>query len=209
MPYGAPYLTVQNTPSAYRITDTTDGTSQYNPGSSYDGPVPGITSELIYAGAQPDMNVSVYVPNAFIHTGDGNDAIDVSLTSGNCVLDGGSGSNFLTGQIGGNPDQFYLDDRAPAAVTWSTIVNFHSGEGATIWGLTPNDFTVTWLDNQGAPGYTGLTAVFAKPGVPESGITLSGFTTADLHNGRLAITYGTTPDANGVAGSAYMHIQAA
>jgi hypothetical protein len=208
MPLGTPYLDQQDDPNSYLVTNTSSGSASYEAGSTYVGPVPGLTSELIYAGTQPNLNITSYVPNAFIHTGSGSDAIDVSLTSGNCVLDGGSGSNFLTGQIAGNPDQFYLDDRQPAAVTWSTIVNFHAGEGATVWGVTPQDFTLTWLDGQGAAGYTGLTAVFTAPGVPESGITLTGFTSADLNNGKLAISYGTTPSDNGVPGSAYMHIQA-
>jgi Ca2+-binding RTX toxin-like protein len=142
----------------------------------------------------------------FIHTGSGTDAIDVSVANGNNVLDGGTGSNFLTGGTGN--DTFYLDDRSPTATTWSTIANFRSGDSATVWGVTSDDFTLTWLDGQGAPGYTGLTAVFQKDDVPESAITLAGFTSADLNNGNLTVSWGRTADQTGIPGATFMHISA-
>ena len=58
----------------------------------------------------------------------------ITGNSGNNILDGGTGSNFLTG--GSGNDTFYLDDRAPDSPIWSTIVNFHSGDEATVWGVT-------------------------------------------------------------------------
>lgn len=196
------------TPGTYELFQN-GGPGQTVFGEAYSGPVPGITKELSYTGSQPDMNVTSFTPNSFIHTGDGNDAIDVSAIGGKNILDGGAGSNFLTG---GTPtqgsDQFYLDDRNPAAVTWSTLVNFHSTDGATVWGVTPGDFSLTWLDNQGASGYTGLTAVFQKDGVPESGITLAGYTSADLNNGKLAVSWGATQSQDGVPGASYFHTSA-
>jgi Ca2+-binding RTX toxin-like protein len=43
------------------------------------------------------------------------------------VLDGGTGSNFLTGGTGN--DTFFVDDRALGSVIWDTVNNFHAGDG--------------------------------------------------------------------------------
>ena len=51
------------------------------------------------------------------------------------MLDGGGGSNFLTGAADpSSVDQFFVDG-CGNAVTWSTIVNFHPGDSATIFGF--------------------------------------------------------------------------
>ena len=128
--------------------------------------------------------------------GSGNDAIAVS--SGTNVMDGGTGSNFLTG--GSGTDTFFVDDRAATADIWSTVSNFHAGDAATIWGVTPQDFALTWVDGQGAAGYTGLTLHATAPGEPTASLTLVGFSQADLSNGRLSVSFGT------VGGSNYMYV---
>jgi Ca2+-binding RTX toxin-like protein len=147
----------------------------------------------------PDnLNVSVTSDNWFIHTGGGTDAIAVH--GGTNVLDGGTGSNFL---VGGNGfDTFFVDDRAAATDIWSTVVNFHSNDAATIWGVTPQDFDLSWADNQGAVGYTGLTLHATASGKPTASLTLAGYTSADLNNGRLSASFGTDP----ASGSAYMYV---
>ena len=185
------------------LVDTT--TNQVLPAAAtpYFGPVAGPTSE--YVKLTPDsLNITASTPNWFIHSGGGDNAIAVS--SGTNVLDGGAGSSFLTG--GAGADTFYVDDRNPASNVWSSIVNFHSGDNATVWGITPADFTLTWLANQGASGATGLTGVFVSnlAGRPTAAITLSGFTPADLTNGKLSISYGTTADLPNLPGSHFMTI---
>ena len=77
-----------------------------------------------------------------MHSGGGEDAIAVA--SGTNVLDGGTGSNFLTG--GSGTDTFFVDDRGPTADIWSTVNGFHAGDAATIWGVAPQDFTLSWVD---------------------------------------------------------------
>jgi hypothetical protein len=74
--------------------------------------------------------------------------------------------------------------------------------------VTAADFKITWLDNQGAAGFTGLTGVFENGGQAKIGVTLAGYTTGDLTNGRLAITFGRTADQPGIPGSVNMHIAA-
>lgn len=169
----------------------------------YTGPVSGLTSEYLSVTTD-SLNVSVSSPGWFIHTGSGNDAIAVS--SGINVLDGGTGSNFLTG--GSGNDTFFVDDRGPTSDIWSTVNNFHTGDAATIWGVTPSNFSLSWVDGQGVTGHTGLTLHATAPGVPTASLTLAGFTSADLTDGRLSVSFGTEPASDGVAGSTYMYLHA-
>lgn len=194
------------TPSQFLIVNEPSGQAGVDDGVPYTGPVAGLTHELLLTGAG-NTNVTSFAANSFIRTGAGNDAIDVSAAGGNNVLDGSTGSNFLTG--GSGSDTFFVDDRNPAAAIWSTIAGFHAGDTATIWGVTQAGFTIDWLNGQGASGATGLTASFTAPGAPAVDVTLAGFTTADLSNGRLAVSFGTSPNEPGLAGSAYMSIRAA
>ena len=65
---------------------------------------------------------------------------------------------------------------------------------------------MTNLDNQGAVGYKGLDFQFTAAGKPTASLVLTGYTAADLTNGRLTVSYGTEPDAPGVPGSSYLNI---
>ena len=193
-------------PSQFLVVDGSTGPLGVVNGSTYSGPVAGLTQELIYAGTQPNLDITSYAANSFIVTGSGNDAIDVSQAGGNNVLDGGTGSNFLTGGAGN--DTFFVDDRAATASIWSSVKGFHAGDNLTVWGITPADFTISWLNGQGAAGATGLTASVTGTGKPDVDITLAGFTTTDLSDGKLAVSYGTTPNEPNLSGSTYMQITA-
>jgi Ca2+-binding RTX toxin-like protein len=122
------------------------------------------------------------------------------------VLNGSTGSSFLYG--GAGDDTFFVDDRNPPAnaAIWSTVAGFHSGDNATVWGVTPNDFNLSWVDGQGATGFTGLTLHATGPGKPTASLTLTGLTSADMANGLLAISFGTTPNLPNLPGSDYMLI---
>jgi len=177
------------------VQDTTTN-SVLNPTvQPYAGPVSGLQEQYVNITSD-SLNISVNTPNWFIHSGSGNDAIAVS--SGTNVMDGGTGSNFLTG--GSGTDTFFVDDRGPTADIWSTANNFHAGDAATIWGVTQRDFDLTWVDGQGAAGYTGLTLHATASGEPTASLTLVGFSRADLDNGRLSVSFGT------VGGSNYMYV---
>jgi hypothetical protein len=190
-------------PAGPAIFDTTIGQPSSMTAQAYSGPVSELTSQFITATTD-SLNVSVSTPGWFIHTGSGNDAIAVS--AGTNVLDGSTGSNFLTGGTG--DDTFFIDDRGPASDIWGTCNNFHSGDGATVWGVTPSDFTLSWVNGQGAGGYTGLTLHATAPGAPTASLTLVGYSSAELTNGTLAVSFGATATTGGVPGSSYMHIQA-
>lgn len=193
------------TSGAFHVQDQTTGQSYFSDGEVYTGPVTGLTRDIMLVTSD-NMNVTADQANVFIKTGAGEDAIDVSGVNGNNVLDGSTGSNFLTGGTGN--DTFYLDDRSAAQPIWSTLVNFHSGDNATIWGITQAGFTLSWVDNEGAAGAKGLTGTLNGIGTSTAEVTLAGFTTADLANGKLSISYGRTADLPGLPGSNYMQIHA-
>lgn len=108
--------------------------------------------QFIYAGSH-DMAMSTQAPNVFVHSGSGNDALQVA--SGQNVLDGGLGSNFMTG--GSGTDTFFTDARSPGVV-WNTIRNFHAGDAMTLWGFDPAVSSYRWEPSlQGARGSEGAT----------------------------------------------------
>lgn len=202
--YVPPNFSEESTDAA-TLAEEEYGATQQEPGTPYIGPVAGIQNQLIELDPVPltvantlNFNIGALTPNVFIKTGSGEDAIQVS--SGTNVLDGGEGSNFLTNGSGFDTD--YVDDRAATSDIWSTLVNFHSGDNATVWGLTPESFMTNWVNNDGAVGSKGLTLHATSDTKPEASLTLTGYTTADLINGKLAVSYGT------VDGNNYLNIHA-
>jgi uncharacterized repeat protein (TIGR03803 family) len=201
-------------PVPFAIDDTTTGVQSVSQGTPYSGPVYGLVDQYINATATDTLAVAAGVPNTFIRIGSqggsGEAAIDVSHVGGTNVLDGEYGSDFLVGGTGPfSFDTFFVEDGAFSQSTssvWSTVVNFHAGDAATIWGITQNgSFNLNWVNGQGAAGYTGLTLNVTAPGVPEASLTLSGYTTANLPTGTdptLTTSYGT------VNGTPYLYIQA-
>jgi len=186
-------------PANFTVADQTTGQQFLASGDSYTGPVAGIQHQYINLTLD-SLNVTATAPNCFIHTGSGNDAINVSKTNGTNVLDGGTGSNFLVG--GSGNDTFFVDDRAATTDIWSTISSFHAGDAATIYGVMSSGFTLDWEDNQGTTGYTGLTLHASAPGKAVASMTLVGYTNADRINGRLTVSFGNDPASN----SNYMYV---
>lgn len=200
-------VTAGTTPQGgnFTVADETTGQQSYASGSAYSGPVQGLTDQFILV--TPDnLNITSHVAGSFIHSGAGNDAIDVSKAGGNNILDGSTGSNFLTGGTG--DDTFYLDDRALTSDVFSTVVGFHSGDNVSTFGVNATDFKINMLDNQGAVGSKGLDYAFTEAGHPNANVVIAGYTVADLSNGRLTATFGTTPDTPGLPGSQYLNIHA-
>ena len=90
---------------------------------------------------------------------------------------------------------------------FSTIVNFHQGDDATVWGVTLADFRQTILENQGAPGFRGVDILYSEAGQPDVSFVLAGYTGADINSGKLSMSYGRTQDLPGLAGSDYVTVQ--
>ncbi len=199
-PVTPPPVVTPPEPVRFLLANMTTGTTSGAAGDAYSGPVAGLQHQYITVSTD-NLNITAMAPNTFIHSGSGSDAIDVSRAGGNNVLDGSTGSNFLVGGAGN--DTFFVDDRSAAADIWSTVVNFHSGDDATIFGVTPSDFALDWQDGQGAGGSTGLTLHATAPGKPIASITLAGYTKADLGNGRLGVSFGN--DLGGAGPYVYIH----
>jgi hypothetical protein len=181
-------------PTPFQVANETTGSAGMQNGTPDSGAAAGLSQQPILTGANA-CNGTAYAPKAFIHLS-GSDAneIDASPAGGNNALDGSAGGNFLNGGAGN--DAFYLDDRSSTANTWSSLINFHAADQATIPGVTLADFGLTWLHGQGASGK------------PQAAVTLADDGTADLNNGRLSIACGTTPDQPGLPASPYMNVAA-
>jgi serralysin len=184
-------------PAAIAAFDTTTNQPLGVVGQVYAGPVIGLQNEYINITSD-SLNIGVTTDNWFIHSGAGTDAI--AAHGGTNVLDGGTGSNFLTG--GSGTDTFFVDDRDPTADIWSTVVGFHAGDAATIWGVTPQDFGLSWVDGQGEAGFTGLTLHATAAGKPTASLTLAACSQADMASGRISVSFGNDP----ASGSSYMYV---
>ena len=174
------------------------GTSRFMIGDSYTGPVLGLTDEFVFPTSE-NINIATNLPNLFIRTGSGDDAIVVS--SGRNVIDAFTGSNFLTG--GSGQDTFFLDARGGGS-TWDTIVDFGIGDEMTLWGYVAGVSVDgldknSWYASDGVDPYKGMT-VHAKLDGTNFGasVTFAGLTLADRD--KLAVTTGN------VGGNDYLYI---
>ncbi|HKO20945.1 MAG TPA: hypothetical protein VJU82_18885 [Acidobacteriaceae bacterium] len=177
------------------VLDTTVGRSFLPITDQYTGPVAGLQQQYVYPGSD-SVNITVTSNNWFLKSGPGEDAIQAY--GGYNVLDGSTGSNFLTG--GSGTDTFFVDDRSAPADIWSTVNNFHQGDDATVFGIVQSP-AIQWFDNQGAPGFTGLTLHVFGQNAPTASLTLAGYSSSDLGNGRLTVQFGSETD-----GTPFMHI---
>ena len=181
----------------FLFTDPATGTSGSDPGTDYAGPVSYLRHQFIWPGSG-GVAVRAGVPNVFLHGGPGADALTV--TGGTNVLDGGGGSNFLVGATGadGGTDTFFVDCRA-GVETWSTIVNFHPGDSATIFGFHAGLSTRPYTALDGAVGYQGVT-IHSEINGPGTGIlgsmTFAGISQA-VAKARFLVSEGRLPDGTG------------
>lgn len=90
--------------------------------------------------------------NDFIKLDGGGNAVDPG--AGKNVIDAGPGSNFM--QSGGGPNVFFLDGRGGQA-TWNTVVGWSAGDQAVIWGWQPGASQMRWDGWSGAAGAQGAT----------------------------------------------------
>lgn len=187
-------VVVADTAVELDVTDTTKGLNSTATPQAYSGPVSYLQWQYLWAG-NDSVNVTSFTPNIFLRGGPGDDALSVDngAFGGNNVLDGGTGSNFLVGQTdqpGAGPDTFFTDARG-SAVVWNTLVNFHTGDSATLWGFDPSVSTWHWDGISGAAGYTGATlrADVHGTGTTDASITFAGLSMAQAQG--LQISTGT------------------
>ena len=179
-------------PSFYQ-TDTVTNIATKPDGTAYSGPVSYLSKQYIYLGNNA-VALAAAGPNVFLKGGSADDALAVA--SGQNVLDGGTGSNFMTGGTGN--DTFFVDGRG-GQVSWGTLVNFHRGDMATMFGFDPSLSTMSWAASpEGAAGYQGATihANLTGSGINAS-ITFAGASSADV--ARYIISTGVTGNAHYLA----------
>ncbi|GAC1337624.1 MAG: hypothetical protein NVSMB18_02830 [Acetobacteraceae bacterium] len=186
------FTTTAQPAQPFSFTNSILGLSSTDAGVAYTGPVAGISQQYLWSG--PDsVAISASVPNVFIKGGAGGDALAVS--SGTNVLDGGKGSNFLVGSSDLNSrDTFFVDGRG-SGESWGTIVNFHFGDQATIFGFHPGTSTMPFTASDGAAGYQGAT-IHSELNGSGTGVTASmTFTGIDVAtaNAHFTFTSGTLP----------------
>ena len=175
------------------LTSSATGTQTIAEVETYAGPVDYLQYQFIYDGSDA-LAMSAQSPNIFIKNVAGSAA--VQLLSGQNVVDAGHGSNFLIS--GAGQDVFYLDARQ-LSPTWDTIVNFHTGDIATIWGYQDGVSSYRWEDNAGATGYTGRTLRLDITGNGQSqeSLTFAGKTATDTSS--YAVTSGSIGGTNYMA----------
>ncbi|MGG5821418.1 hypothetical protein [Falsiroseomonas sp. HW251] len=137
-------------PSTPLFTVLTNGVLLNLPATAYSGPVAGLQWQFL--GSESGEVVGASDDNDFLNLLGGTDAADGR--AGNDVLDGGTGSNFLTG--GSGRDVFFLDGRG-LGPTWATITDWEAGEQLSLFGWRPGVSTLTWVAQDGAPGFQGVT----------------------------------------------------
>jgi serralysin len=96
---------------------------------------------------------------------------------------------------------FFLDERGGAS-TWSTLVNFHPGDEATIWGYEQGTSAVSWSARSGMDGFQGATMNFEIAGAgtgATAALTFAGMTQ------QVAAT-AFTMDYGNIDGNSYVHI---
>ena len=188
-----PPYTFLTPPYTFEVWDITRGIN-YNP-------LPVSTSFADPVFPDDRFVVASLRPGVFIQTGTGDDLLAAQSGGDNVLVDGGGLVNF---EIGGLGRDAYFFDAGHDPLSWNTIVGLHAGDFAAIFGIGPQDVAAGAADGLGAPGYTGLTLRMAAQGGGEALVTLAGYDTGALRDGRLLTAFGTDP-ANG---REYMLIQA-
>lgn len=185
--------------TGYTITDlTTNRLDTTTAAQPYAGGAGGPTQELI-DGSADNLAISLTSDNWVIGTDGGNDVIIAH--GGDNILNANGGSNWLFGA--GGDDTFSL--HAGASDTWNTVVNFHAGDWLVVWGVSPQDFAVSWLNGVGGDGYRGLTMDATAADGTVTAVTLARYySTADFSNGRLTTGFGT----DAATGAHYLYVHA-
>jgi hypothetical protein len=181
-------------PTQTVLTSTATGSSTYAQVETYAGAVDNVQTQFIYDGVAP-LAIVAQQPGMLIRSRA--DATAVQLLGGNNVLDMRRGSSFLVSGPGN--DVFLFDGNQPQE-TWNTIVNFHTGDSATLWGFKAGTSTDWWDTNAGATNYQGptLRTDINGDGKLDSSLTFAGKTLAETS--RFALQTGT------VAGTDYLTI---
>lgn len=117
--------------------------------SFYTGQLDYLQFQFVVPTSTEDLQVTAFLPNAYIKTGSGNDTL--KALAGNNVLDASGGSNTIIGSPGtdGGRDTFIVN--ATGGGVTDTFYNMHPGDVVQIFGFNP---TNTPTVQQGSLGAT-------------------------------------------------------
>lgn len=172
-------------PSApqFSYADTATGTEATVYGQEYTGPDAGLQAEYV-DGSADNAVISAEESNAFIVAGTGTDAV-VAASGNNVLATEGRAAWF----VGGSGNDTFFAAASKTEASWTTIVDFHSGDDSILWGFIPGASSYSWSASNGAPGHQGLTLEsMSAAGVPDY-VTFAGLSTADL--GHLSVSQGS------------------
>jgi hypothetical protein len=105
------------------------------------------------------------------------------------VLDDTGGNvNF---EFGGSGKDAFFFDASKNPVSWNTVVNFHAGDFAVVYGVSPQNVAATVANGLGVPNYSGLTLETYQNG-GAAFLTRAGHNSSELGSS-LATGFGTDP----------------
>lgn len=135
-----------------------------------------------------NLSITATVPNAFIVSGTGSDIISAAGGGNNVLDDTGGLVNF---EIGGSGNDAFFLDASKDSVSWNTIANFHAGDFAVIYGISPQNLAENAVDRLGVPNYNGMTLrAFQNGGA--AFVTFAGHNKSELGSS-LATAFGSDP----------------
>ena len=179
--------------SPFSISDTTASSTSSSVGAANAGSLTYLQRQYVASGSD-SVNITANIPDIFLSSSSTSTNNALAVTSGTNVLNGANGSNFLVGTTSGS-DTFFVDGRGTSPV-WNTVVNFHKGDAATLWGVDSST-SLHYEASAGAVGYQGFTihADTQHNGSYSCSITLAG-----VSQSQVTETYGT------VSGTSYLYI---
>jgi len=174
----------------FQVMDEATQTAFRTPGSPYTGTAAGIQNQYVNINTT-NLDITAITPNTFIRSGSGNDTLKAN--AGRNVLHAGGGSNIMVGGVG--TDTFLAGVGSGATVV-DLIKDFHAGDDVVIRGLNATDFTLSFTDGTGAFGQQLQITAVAHTGGTKSTIALAGFSTGDIANGRLSVSFSQEAGSN-------------
>ena len=185
------------------VFDTTTGQSVPATGQPYTGPVSGIQYDYVNITSD-SLNISASTPNWFIIVAA--ELMRLQLIVASMCWTAAPVQISSLGAAERTRSSWMIADPVPTSGARSII--FIQAMRQRFGALSRVTLIYPWVDGQGATGYTGLTLHATAAGVPTASLTLVGFTSTDMTDAKLSVSFGTTAASGGVPGSAYMYVHA-
>ncbi len=166
-----------------------------------------IMGSYLYSGSGSFDAVIPQMENLEVGGGSGSDLLIAS--GGNNILVAGAKSSWLSG--GDGKDTFVMQDaNVTGTENWSTITNFHDGDTLNVTGMASGDWSYSWWNKLGTPGYEGATLLatsLTHPGLMEL-VTFTGLSLSDVAGLKLTSTSDGTLSISDVGGYSQDYIDA-